>query len=125
MGLPHPTPANKDAAGLLRDGTHLGGCLSSAKVLTGQGLRGAWGQTPSLFVQYRSHRPPYQDPHEKNVRLTLHYGDLTDSTNLIRIIQEVQPDEIYKLAPSSRMISGVLARSMHETGECYYCPRQR
>ena len=34
----------------------------------------------------------YQDPHEKGVRFKLHYGDLTDSTNLIRIIQEVQPD---------------------------------
>ena len=43
----------------------------------------------------------YQDPHDKNVRLKLHYGDLTDSTNLIRIIQEVQPDEIYNLAPQS------------------------
>src|SRR6202047_4360332 len=40
----------------------------------------------------------YQDPHEKDVRFKLHYGDLTDSTNLIRIIQEVQPDEIYNLA---------------------------
>src|SRR5258708_14336962 len=43
----------------------------------------------------------YQDPHESNVRLKLHYGDLTDSTNLIRIIQEVQPDEIYNLAAQS------------------------
>src|ERR1700722_5440379 len=40
----------------------------------------------------------YHDPHESNVHFTLHYGDLTDSTNLIRIIQEVQPDEIYNLA---------------------------
>jgi len=45
----------------------------------------------------------YQDPHEKSVRLTLHYGDLTDSTNLIRIIQEVQPDEIYNLAAQSHV----------------------
>jgi GDPmannose 4,6-dehydratase len=45
----------------------------------------------------------YQDPHEKDVRLTLHYGDLTDSTNLIRIIQEVQPDEIYNLAAQSHV----------------------
>ena len=45
----------------------------------------------------------YQDPHEKNVRLRLHYGDLTDSTNLIRIIQEVQPDEIYNLAAQSHV----------------------
>ena len=45
----------------------------------------------------------YQDPHEKNLRLRLHYGDLTDSTNLIRIIQEVQPDEIYNLAAQSHV----------------------
>jgi len=42
--------------------------------------------------------PLYQDPHEHGVRLHLHYGDLTDATNLIRIIQQVQPDEIYNLA---------------------------
>ncbi|MEK7851613.1 MAG: GDP-mannose 4,6-dehydratase, partial [Deltaproteobacteria bacterium] len=46
----------------------------------------------------------YQDPHEKGVRLKLHYGDLTDSTNLIRIIQEVQPDEIYNLAAQSHVM---------------------
>jgi GDPmannose 4,6-dehydratase len=45
----------------------------------------------------------YQDPHEENVRLTLHYGDLTDSTNLIRIVQEVQPDEIYNLGAQSHV----------------------
>jgi GDPmannose 4,6-dehydratase len=45
----------------------------------------------------------YQDPHEEHVRLKLHYGDLTDSTNLIRIIQEVQPDEIYNLAAQSHV----------------------
>lgn len=45
----------------------------------------------------------YQDPHEKNVQFKLHYGDLTDSTNLIRIIQETQPDEIYNLAAMSHV----------------------
>jgi GDPmannose 4,6-dehydratase len=45
----------------------------------------------------------YQDPHDTDVRLRLHYGDLTDSTNLIRIIQEVQPDEIYNLAAQSHV----------------------
>lgn len=45
----------------------------------------------------------YQDPHEKHVRFKLHYGDLTDSTNLIRIVQEVQPDEIYNLAAMSHV----------------------
>ena len=45
----------------------------------------------------------YQDLHEDNVRFKLHYGDLTDSTNLIRIIQESQPDEIYNLAAQSHV----------------------
>lgn len=45
----------------------------------------------------------YQDPHVKNTRLFLHYGDLTDSTCLMRIIQEVQPDEIYNLAAQSHV----------------------
>lgn len=45
----------------------------------------------------------YQDPHEKGIRLKLHYGDLTDSTNIIRIIQEVQPDEIYNLGAMSHV----------------------
>ncbi|RZJ83126.1 MAG: GDP-mannose 4,6-dehydratase [Massilia sp.] len=45
----------------------------------------------------------YQDPHVPDPRLTLHYGDLTDSTNLIRIIQETRPDEIYNLAAQSHV----------------------
>lgn len=45
----------------------------------------------------------YQDPHEPERRFVLHYGDLTDSTNLIRIIQEVQPDEIYNLGAQSHV----------------------
>ncbi|HNP99488.1 MAG TPA: GDP-mannose 4,6-dehydratase, partial [Bacteroidia bacterium] len=45
----------------------------------------------------------YHDPHEKNVKFKLHYGDLTDSTNLIRIIQETQPDEIYNLGAMSHV----------------------
>jgi GDPmannose 4,6-dehydratase len=45
----------------------------------------------------------YQDPHEKNVKLKLHFGDLTDSTNLIRIVQEVQPDEIFNLGAMSHV----------------------
>lgn len=45
----------------------------------------------------------YNDPHEENVNLTLHYGDMTDSMNLTRIIQEVQPDEIYNLAAMSHV----------------------
>ncbi|MCF0059461.1 GDP-mannose 4,6-dehydratase [Dyadobacter sp. CY356] len=45
----------------------------------------------------------YEDPHETNVRFHLHYGDLSDSTNIIRIIQEVQPDEIYNLGAMSHV----------------------
>ena len=45
----------------------------------------------------------YQDPHEENPKLVLHYGDLNDSTNLIRIIQQVQPDEIYNLGAMSHV----------------------
>jgi GDPmannose 4,6-dehydratase len=45
----------------------------------------------------------YQDPHESRVRFKLHYGDLTDATNLIRIVQEVQPDEIYNLGAQSHV----------------------
>ena len=45
----------------------------------------------------------YHDPHEKGVQFNLHYGDLTDATNLIRIIQETKPDEIYNLAAQSHV----------------------
>jgi GDPmannose 4,6-dehydratase len=45
----------------------------------------------------------YQDPHETDVRFTLHYGDMTDATNLIRLVQEVRPDEIYNLAAQSHV----------------------
>ena len=45
----------------------------------------------------------YQDPHESNVKMVLHYGDLTDSTNIIRIIQQVQPDEVYNLGAMSHV----------------------
>src|SRR5476651_2556638 len=45
----------------------------------------------------------YHDPHDPNVKFRLHYGDLTDSTNLIRLVQEIQPDEIYNLAAQSHV----------------------
>ncbi|MFQ5635989.1 MAG: GDP-mannose 4,6-dehydratase, partial [Gammaproteobacteria bacterium] len=45
----------------------------------------------------------YQDPHDSEPNFVLHYGDLTDSTNLIRVIQEVRPDEIYNLAAQSHV----------------------
>src|SRR5437763_3613748 len=45
----------------------------------------------------------YRDPHEKGVRLFLHHGDLTDSSNLVRLVQQIQPDEIYNLAAQSHV----------------------
>jgi len=45
----------------------------------------------------------YQDPHEKDRRLVLHYGDMTDSSSLVRVVQQVQPDEIYNLAAQSHV----------------------
>ena len=45
----------------------------------------------------------FKDPHEKDVKLILHHGDMTDSSSLTRIIQEVQPDEIYNLAAQSHV----------------------
>lgn len=56
----------------------------------------------SLFNTHRIDHL-YQDPHEKHQKFILHYGDLTDSTNLIRIIQEIQPDEIYNLGAMSHV----------------------
>ena len=58
----------------------------------------------------------YQDPHEENLKLILHYGDLTDSTNLIRIIQEVQPSEIYNLGAQSHV--AVSFESPEYTANC-------
>ena len=51
----------------------------------------------------------YQDPHVENSNFILHFGDMTDSTNLIRLIQEIEPDEIYSLAAMSHV--GVLLKS--------------
>lgn len=56
----------------------------------------------SLFNTHRIDHL-YEDPHERNIRFHLHYGDLADSTNIIRIIQEVQPDEIYNLGAMSHV----------------------
>jgi GDPmannose 4,6-dehydratase len=58
----------------------------------------------------------YQDPHVENRNLILHYGDLTDSTNLIRIMQQVQPDEIYNLAAQSHV--AVSFESPEYTANC-------
>jgi GDPmannose 4,6-dehydratase len=54
----------------------------------------------------------YQDQHEVHVNFKLHYGDLTDSTNIIRIIQEVQPDEIYNLGAMSHVKVSLILQNM-------------
>jgi GDPmannose 4,6-dehydratase len=80
-----------------QDGSYLAELLQSK----GYHVHGIKRRSSSFNTERIDHL--YQDPHEKGVRLTLHYGDLTDSTNLIRVIQEVQPDEIYNLAAQSHV----------------------
>ena len=80
-----------------QDGAYL------AELLLGKGyeVHGIKRRTSLINTQRVDHL--YQDPHEKNVHFFLHYGDLTDSTNIIRIIQQVQPDEIYNLGAMSHV----------------------
>ena len=80
-----------------QDGSYLTELLLSK----GYEVHGIKRRSSSLNSQRLDHL--YQDPHEEHVRFMLHYGDLTDSTNLIRIIQEVQPDEIYNLGAMSHV----------------------
>jgi len=81
-----------------QDGAYL------AEFLLGKGyeVHGIKRRSSSLNTGRVDHL--YQDPHERNVRFFMHYGDLTDATNLIRIVQEVQPDEIYNLAAQSHVM---------------------
>lgn len=80
-----------------QDGAYL------AEYLLGKGyeVHGIKRRSSSLNTARVDHL--YIDPHEKDVRFFMHYGDLTDATNLIRIVQEVQPDEIYNLAAQSHV----------------------
>jgi GDPmannose 4,6-dehydratase len=81
-----------------QDGAYL------AEFLLGKGyeVHGIKRRSSSLNTGRVDHL--YQDPHEENVRFFMHYGDLTDATNLIRIVQETQPDEIYNLAAQSHVM---------------------
>src|SRR6516225_11639177 len=76
-----------------QDGAYL------AEFLLGKGyvVHGIKRRSSSFNTERVDHL--YQDPHERNVRFMLHYGDMTDATNLIRIIQETQPTEIYNPPP--------------------------
>src|SRR5688572_1404749 len=80
-----------------QDGSYLAELLLSK----GYHVHGIKRRSSSFNTERVDHL--YQDPHEKHIRFTLHYGDLTDSTNLIRVIQEIQPDEIYNLAAQSHV----------------------
>jgi GDPmannose 4,6-dehydratase len=78
-----------------------GAYLSELLLSKGYVVHGVKRRASSLNTARIDHL--YQDPHETNVRFHLHYGDMTDATNLIRIVQEVQPDEIYNLAAQSHV----------------------
>lgn len=80
-----------------QDGAYLADLLLSK----GYEVHGIKRRASSFNTQRIDHI--YEDPHNAGARFFLHYGDLTDSTNLIRIVQEVQPDEIYNLAAQSHV----------------------
>jgi GDPmannose 4,6-dehydratase len=78
-----------------------GAYLTDFLLKKGYSVHGIKRRSSSLNTQRIDHL--YEDPHNANPKLKLHYGDLTDSTNLIRIIQEIQPDEIYNLGAMSHV----------------------
>ena len=78
-----------------------GAYLSELLLKKGYNVHGIKRRSSSFNTDRIDHL--YQDPHESNVHFKLHYGDLTDSTNLIRIVQETQPDEIYNLGAMSHV----------------------
>ena len=78
-----------------------GACLSEFLLEKGYQVHGVKRRSSSFNTSRIDHL--YQDPHIDNRNFILHYGDLTDSTNMIRIIQEVQPDEIYNLGAMSHV----------------------
>ena len=97
------TPSSRREKTALLTGTtgQDGAYLSELLLAKGYQVHGVKRRASSFNTDRVDHL--YQDPHEEAVRFHLHYGDLTDSTNLIRIIQEVQPDEIYNLGAQSHV----------------------
>ncbi len=86
-----------------------GSYLAELLLEKGYNVHGIKRRASSFNTQRIDHL--YQDLHEGNGNFKLHYGDLTDSTNIIRIIQEVQPDEIYNLGAMSHVkVSFVFSR---------------
>jgi GDPmannose 4,6-dehydratase len=78
-----------------------GAYLADLLLAKGYEVHGIKRRASSFNTQRIEHL--YQDPHEKDARLFLHFGDMTDATNLIRIVQETQPSEIYNLAAQSHV----------------------
>ena len=96
--MPSPQPKTALITGITgQDGSYLAELLLEK----GYQVHGIKRRASSFNTSRIDHL--YQDPHESDPRLVLHYGDLTDSTNLIRIIQQVQPDEIYNLGAQSHV----------------------
>ncbi len=79
-----------------------GSYLAELLLQRGYFVHGIKRRSSSLNTERIDHL--YQDPHEEDVHFKLHYGDVTDTSNLIRIIQQVQPDEIYNLAAQSHVM---------------------
>ena len=80
-----------------QDGSYLSEFLLNKKYI----VHGIKRKSSSFNTERIDHL--YKDPHENELMLKLHYGDLTDSTNLIRILQNIQPDEIYNLGAQSHV----------------------
>ena len=78
-----------------------GACLAELLLSKGYVVHGVKRRSSSFNSGRIDHF--YEDPHESNARFFLHYGDLTDATNLIRLVQEIRPDEIYNLAAQSHV----------------------
>ena len=78
-----------------------GSYLAELLLAKGYEVHGLKRRASSFNTQRVDHL--YEDPHEADVRFRMHYGDMTDSTNLIRLVQEVQPDEVYNLAAMSHV----------------------
>ena len=79
-----------------------GSYLAELLLKKGYEVHGLIRRSSSFNTQRIDHL--YKDPHERNVNMLLHYGDMTDSTSLIRLLQEIQPDEIYNLAAQSHVM---------------------
>ncbi|HLO64967.1 MAG TPA: GDP-mannose 4,6-dehydratase, partial [Azonexus sp.] len=78
-----------------------GAYLAELLLAKGYEVHGVKRRSSSFNTQRVDHL--YVDPHDPSPRFRMHYGDMTDSTNLIRLVQEVQPDEVYNLAAQSHV----------------------